>query len=125
MEVMEKTVKTRVFTDGAKSVAPQNNLTEAQEKALELAKKNALIAEEKNKLLEHLKTIEQLQESLKQEQAKSAGMAEKAVMLETKVKELSELESNAKKLAELEAKVKELTDALGKISGIAAAGKAG
>lgn len=122
---MEKTVKTHAFPDGAKSVVPQNNLTPEQEKALEQAKKNALIAEEKNRLIEHLKTIEQLRESLKQEQAKAAGMAEKAVGLEAKVKELSGQESNAKKVAELEAKVKELTEALGKISGIASAGKAG
>jgi len=125
MDKIDKTVKTHVFPDGAKRVAPKNNLTEAQEKALELAKKNALMAEEKNKLLEHLKTIEQLQQSLKQEQAKAAGMAEKAVMLETKVKELSEQETQVKKVAELEAKIRELTEALGKISGIAAAGKAG
>ena len=129
------TIKTRTFPEGAKPVVPQNNLTEAQEKALELAKKNALIAEEKNKLLEHLKTIEQLRESLKQEQARTAEMAEKALMFEAKVKELTaleaklknstELEAKVKKMAELEAKVKELTEALGKISGIASAGKAG
>ena len=118
------TIKTRTFPEGAKPVVPQNNLTEAQEKALELAKKNALIAEEKNKLLEHLKTIEQLRESLKQEQSKAAEMAQKAVGLEAKVKELSVQESNAEKMAELEARVKELTEALGKISGIASAGKA-
>lgn len=122
---MEKTVKTHAFPDGAKSVVPQNNLTEAQEKALELAKKNALMAEEKSKLLEHLKTIEQMRESLKQEQARTAEMAKKAAGLEAKVKELSEQETQEKKVAELEAKVKELTEALGKISGIAAAGKAG
>ncbi len=121
---MEKTVKTHAFPDGAKSVVPQNNLTPEQEKALELAKKNALIAEEKSKLIEHLKTIEQLRESLKQEQAKAAGIAEKATMLEARVQELSGQESSAKKVAELEAKVKELTEALGKISGIASAGKA-
>jgi len=121
---MEKTVKTHAFPDG-KSVVPQNNLTPEQEKALEHAKKNALIAEEKSKLIEHLKTIEQLRESLKQEQSKAAEMAEKAVGLEAKVKELSGQESNAKKMADLEAKVKELTEALGKISGIASAGKIG
>lgn len=124
MSAMEKTVKTHAFPDGAKSVVPQNNLTPEQEKALELAKRNALIAEEKSKLIEHLKTIEQLRENLKQEQAKAAGMAEKATMLEARVQELSGQESNAKKVAELETKVKELTEALGKISGIASAGKA-
>lgn len=124
IRALEKTVKTHAFPDGAKSVVPQNNLTPEQEKALELAKKNALIAEEKSKLIEHLKTIAQLQENLRQEQSKAAEMAQKAVGLEAKIKELSGQESNAKKMAELEAKVKELTEALGKISGIAAAGKA-
>lgn len=89
MDIMEKTVKTRAFPDGERSAAPQSNLTEAQEKALELAKKNAQLEEVMHKLLEHLKTIEQLRESLKQEQARTAEMAEKAVMLEAKVKELS------------------------------------
>ena len=122
---MEKTVKTHAFPDGGKSVVPQNNLTPEQEKVLELAKKNALIAEEKGKMIEHLKAIEQLRESLKQEQAKAAEMAEKMAALEAKAQNSTELEAQAKRSAELEAKVKELTEALGKISGIAAAGKAG
>jgi hypothetical protein len=62
----------------------------------------------KSKLLEHLKKIEQLRESLKQEQARSAGM-----------------EINVKKVDELEARIKELSEKLGKISGIAASGKPG
>lgn len=122
---MEKTVKTHAFPDNAKRVVPQSNLTEAQEKALELAKKNALIADEKSKLLEHLRTIEQLGESLKQEQAKSAEMVKKMAALEAKLKVLVEQEAKVKKVDELEAKVKELTEVLGKISGIAAAGRAG
>ena len=52
-------------------------------------------------------------------------MAVKMVELEAKVKELSEQETKIKKLAELEAKVNELTEVLGRISGIAAAGKVG
>lgn len=125
MNIMDKTVKTHTFPDGAKSAAPQNNLTEAQEKALELAKKNAQLEEAKSKSLEHIKAIEQLRESLKQEQAKTVEMANMAVGLEDKLKGLAELETKVKKVAELEAKVKELTEALGKISAIAAAGKAG
>jgi len=119
------TIKTRAFSDDAKSAAPQNNLTEAQEKALELAKKNAHLEDVKSKLLEHFKTIEQLRESLKQEQAKTVEMEKMTAGLEAKVKELTELEAKVQNSAELEAKVKELTEALGKISGIAAAGKAG
>jgi len=79
--------------------------------ASELAKKNAQIEEAKNKSLEHLKTIEQLRNSLKQEQAIASEMVDKAANLDAKTKELTSLE----------AKVKELTEALGKISSIAAA----
>ena len=105
--------------------APQNNLTEDQNNALELAKRNAQLQEERNRTLEMQMIVEQLQESLRQEQEKSAGMAEKAVMLEARVKELAEQGASAGKVAELEARVKELTELLGKISGMAAAGKPG
>jgi methyl-accepting chemotaxis protein len=122
---MDKTVKTHIFPEGAKSAAAQNNLTEAQEKALELVKKNAQLEEEKSKSFELQKTIEQLRVSLRQEQARTTEMAEKAVMLEARVRELSGQEARIKKTDELEARIKELTEALGKISGIASAGKAG
>jgi hypothetical protein len=117
------TIKLPPHPDKARGEA-QNNLTEDQDNALELVKRNAQLKEEKNKSLELQMVIEQLRESLKQEQAKTSEMAEKAVVLETKVKELSEQGANGKKVTELEAKVKELTEALGKISGIAATGKA-
>lgn len=103
----------------------QNNLTEDQDNALELVKRTAQLKEEKNKSLELQVVIEQLRASLKQEQAKTAEMAEKAVMLEAKVKELAGQGTNVKKVVELEAKVKELTEVLRKISGIAATGKPG
>ena len=122
---MDKTVKTHIFPEGAKSAAAQNNLTEAQEKALELVKKNAQLEQEKNKSFELQKIIEQLRVSLTQEQARTTEMAEKAVMLEARVRELSGQEARIKKTDELEARIKELTEALGKISGIASAGKAG
>jgi methyl-accepting chemotaxis protein len=102
----------------------QSNLTEDQDNALELVKRNAQLQEEKNKSLELQMIIEQLRENLKQEQAKTSEMAEKAVILGGKVKELAEQGTQVKKVAELEAKVKELTEALGMISGIAASGKA-
>ena len=102
---------------------PQSNLTEEQDKALEQAKRNALLQEEKNKTLELQKTIEQLRESLKQERAKADEIAERAVTLEARVEELTGLESNIQKVADLEARVKELTETLKKISGIASEGK--
>jgi uncharacterized protein YlxW (UPF0749 family) len=121
---MDKTVKTHAFPGGEK-IAAQSNLSEVQEKTLELAKMNAQFQEEKGKSIELHKTIEQLRASLAQEQAKSSEMAERAVMLEARIKELSEQGANPKKIAELEARVKELSEVLGKISGIAATGKAG
>lgn len=125
MTLMDKTVKTRAFPAAEKTAAPQSNLSQAQERALEFAKVNAQLEEAQKKSFEYLKTIAQLQEGIKQEKAKTAEMAEKAVMLDAKLKGLADLESKAKKVADLEAKVKELTEVLGKISGIAATGKAG
>lgn len=82
--------------------------------ASELAKKIAELEGEKRKSLDQVKTTEQLRERLDQEQAKSAGVADK----------LADLEARTKEVAALEARVGELTDALGKIAAIAAAGKA-
>jgi len=118
------TIKLPVHPDKARGDVAQSNLTEDQDNALELVKRTAQLREEKNKSLELEMTIEQLRESLKQEQAKTSEMAEKAVILEGKVKELSEQGTNVKKVAELEAKVKELSEVLGRISGIASTGKA-
>ncbi|KAF0202991.1 MAG: hypothetical protein FD173_1887 [Gallionellaceae bacterium] len=103
--------------------------------ANELAKKSALLEDEKRKSLEHIKMIEQLRENLRQEQAKAAEMEKKAAMWEFKTKELAALEVKVKELPALEAKVKdllvweakakELSEMLGKISSLAATGKAG
>jgi hypothetical protein len=109
----------------AAGIVPQNNLTEEQDNALELVKRNAQLQEEKNKSLELQRTIEQLRETIKLEQARADEIAEKAIKLEARVQELSGQESNVKRVVELEAKVMELTELLRKISGIAAAGKAG
>lgn len=119
------TIKIRAYPDKAGADVAQNNLTEEQNNTLELVKKTAQLKAEMNKSIELQKTIEQLQQSLKKEQADSAEMAQKAVSLEAKAKELAELEAKEKRVAELEAKVKELSEALGKISGIASTGKAG
>lgn len=128
------TIKTTAFP-GIAERTPQSNLTEEQNTALELAKKNAQLEEEKKKSLEYQRTIEQLRECVKQEQEKSAEMAKKmarleakvieTVELEAKVKEFAGLEATAGKRAELEVKVKELTEALDKIAAIAAVRKTG
>lgn len=175
MALMEKTVKIRAYPDDAKSNASQGDLADDQSRSLELAMKNAQIEEEKSRSHEHLKTIVQLRESLKQEQAKTAEMAKRMADQDAKVKDTAALEANelARKNAQreeekkmsldlmktieqlrdnlkqeqaktagmvdkmtaqeakaresvvLEAKVKELTEALSRIAAIAAAGKAG
>lgn len=98
----DKTVKTEAFSG---QIAP-SNLSEAQEKALDLIKRSVQLEEMKGVVQEHLQTIEQLRQSLKQEK-------EKVAELEVK---------DAARVA-LEAKVKELTEVLSKISDIAAAAK--
>lgn len=119
----EKTVKIRAYLSSEDSRVPQSNLTEAQDNALELVKKKAQLEEEKKKSLECEKTIEDLQESLRQERAKTSEMAGKLAVLEAKVRALAVLEAKAKELVVLDAKVKELNDLLGKLSGIASNGK--
>ncbi len=98
---MEKTVKLHAYD-------PKNPATQAKPvegSALELAMKDAQIEEERSRSLEHLKTIVQLREGLKQEQAKTAEMGKKTADLENKVNELVALEAKelAKKNAEFEA----------------------
>ena len=117
------TIKVRAYSGDGNNVAPRNNLTEDQNNMLELAKKNAQLEDEKKKSLEYLKTIEQLRESLKLEQAKMAEMVKRTAELEAKLKGTFGLETKTREFAELEAKVKELTEVLGKISGITATGK--
>lgn len=100
---MEKTVKLRAYSEDVKNpTAPEKPV---DEKSLDLAMKDAQIEEERSRSLEHLKTIVQLRESLKQEQAKTAEIARKAAELEAKVKGSTEQEANelAKKTAQLEA----------------------
>lgn len=134
---MEKTVKLHAYSEDAKSDTARSNLTEDQNKSLELAKKNSLLEEEKKRSLEYLNTIEQLKGSLKQEQAKVAEMTKKAAGLDANIlavkdaqleeeksrtlenlktivqlreslkQEQAKLAEMAKKTVELEAKVKE------------------
>jgi DNA repair exonuclease SbcCD ATPase subunit len=85
----------------------------AGHEANEIAKRNALLEEEKKRSLELLKTVDQLRENLKQEQTKKSNVVDKS----------NELEAKTKEVVVLEAKVKELTAVLSKISSIATAGK--
>lgn len=86
---MDRTVKIPAYTGEVKPSAAQDNLTKEQKLALELATRNAQLEEEKNKALEHVKTIEQLRESLDQEQIKAAATAAKVSQLENKLAEMS------------------------------------
>ncbi len=164
---MDKTVKLHAYSDAAKKPAETGKA--ADPKALELAMKDAQIEEERSRSLEHLKTIVQLRESLKQEQArtveatlkvnelearlKEAGsqeaseLSKKTVLLEEEKKrsieymrmieqlreslaqeqarlseatdKLAAFEARMGEIATLEAKVRELSNALGKITAIA------
>jgi hypothetical protein len=117
------TVKLPAFPGKVQGGVAQSNLTEDQDNALELVKKNAQLQEEKNRSLELQMAVEQLREDLKQERAKAGEIAERAVTLEARVEELTGQASNNKKVVELEAKVKELTETLRKISGMASVAK--
>ncbi|MBI5005856.1 MAG: hypothetical protein HZB95_01900 [Nitrosomonadales bacterium] len=109
-----KQEQARAVEAGRKAAELEAKLREhALLEANELARKNAQIEEEKKKTLEHQKTIDQLREMLKQEQAKSAGATDKT----------AELEAMSKELAMLEAKVKDMSGVLNKIASIAEAGK--
>ena len=78
------------------------------------------LEEEKSRVLEQTKKIEQLQESLKREQSRTDEMTARMAEQEGKMKEVAALEIRVKELEGMEAKVKEMTEALSKISGLAA-----
>ncbi|WP_283743216.1 hypothetical protein [Sideroxydans sp. CL21] len=74
MADMDKTFKLRTFTDAAKNDVEKSNVADENKAQQLVAKKDALLAEERSKSLDLLKTIVQLRESLKQEQAKTAEL---------------------------------------------------
>jgi DNA repair exonuclease SbcCD ATPase subunit len=109
---MDKTVKIRAFSEESMSDMAGGGFADGQNKSLELAMKDAQLEEEKVRSLEHLKTIVQLRENLKQEQAKWAEinrkkeeLAAKENLLDVKEKELIQQETTelASKNAQLEA----------------------
>ena len=77
--------------------AKLNKLAEVEEN--QLVRKEAQLEEEKKKSLEYMRTIEQLRESIKQDQAKKIELANKSAVLETNVKELSVVLSKISSLA--------------------------
>jgi uncharacterized phage infection (PIP) family protein YhgE len=109
---MDKTVKMRAYTDPG-SAQPASKQKEID---LELAARDAQLADERNKSLEQLKTIVQLREALKQEQVRTAEASKRVNELESGLQQVSA--SSAKELAhkatQLEAEIKKAADAEGK-----------
>ncbi len=94
---MDKTLKLRTYSDTAEKEVSPGKPEKDQNIPLELEKASALLAEERDKSHELLKTIVQLRESLKQEQAKTTE-------LQARLNKLDEVEQNqlARKNAQLE-----------------------
>lgn len=106
---MDKTVKLRAYTEpGSERLASKD-----KERDLELAARDAQLEDERNKSLEQLKTIVQLRESLKQEQARTAEASKRVNELEAGLKQLtaSGAADLARKDAQLEAEMKRAVDA--------------
>lgn len=103
--MLDKTLKLHAYTDAAQSDVVQDNRAGETNKSSELAKKDALLEEEKNKSLELLKTIVQLRESLKEDQVKTSGIIKKASELEAQAKESAALD--AEKIAKLNTQLEE------------------
>ncbi|MDO8990800.1 MAG: hypothetical protein Q7U91_14340 [Sideroxyarcus sp.] len=80
---MDKTLKLRAYQEPAKNNTPPDKQARERDIGLELEKKSALLEEEKAKTLDLLKTIVQLRENLKQEQAKSAVLEARLIKLDT------------------------------------------
>ncbi len=106
---MDKTVKMRAYTDpgSAQPTSKQNEMD------LELAARDAQLADERNKSLEQLKTIVQLREALKQEQAKTAEVSKRVNELESGLQQVTSscADELARKDAQLEAEIKNAVDA--------------
>jgi phage-related minor tail protein len=77
--------------------AKVNKLGEVEEN--QLAKKNVLLEEEKKKSTDYAQLVDQLRESIKQDQTKMAGMVKHTDELEDKVKDLSVVLSKIASLA--------------------------
>ena len=103
--MMDKTLKLRALTDTAKNSVSKGNAAENRNRHQELARKDALLEEERSKSHELLKTIVQLRESLKQEQERSADLKARLTKLDAVeesqlVRKNAQLEEEKKKSLE-------------------------
>jgi hypothetical protein len=80
---MDKTLKLRTYSDATSNESSQGKPAKELNLALELEKKTAHLEEERSKSLELMKTIVQLRESLKQEQAKTAVLEARVIKLDS------------------------------------------
>lgn len=113
---MEKTVKIPAFAGEDSDDVTQANIAITGDKnvSLQLAMKDAQIEDEKSRTLEHLKTIVQLKENLKQEQEKSFVLAKSVADLQGKLNKLASVEENqlVKKNTQLEEEKKKTSEQL-------------
>jgi DNA repair exonuclease SbcCD ATPase subunit len=119
-DIMDKTVKIRAFTDPA-SGQPASR---PKDHDLELAARDAQLEDERSKSLEQLKTIVQLRESLKQEQARTTEVSKRVNELESGLQQVTascnkdlarkdaQIEAEMKRAVVAENKCKELQDQL-------------
>jgi hypothetical protein len=91
---MDKTVKTFAYSEDDNGNSQESNFASDNNNSLELAMKDAQIAEEQSRSLEHLKTIVQLRESLKQGQEKNSELSKMVTDLQGKLHKLSSVEEN-------------------------------
>lgn len=103
---MDRTIKLRAFDETAKIDVLQDARADGR-KIEDIAKKDALLEEERNKSHDLLKTIVQLRDSLKLEQARTTE-------LQAKLNRLDEVEQNQliRKNAQLEEEQKKYLDQL-------------
>lgn len=106
MSTGDKTIKIRAFSPEAPQDLAPAKAAEEKRLAEELAKKTAQVDEEKARSLAHLNTIEQLRDSLKQEQTRSTEAAKRIADLEEKQNKL--MDSSKKLVDRQEAKLEEL-----------------
>lgn len=99
---MDKTVKIRAYPDDAKSNAAQGKPADDQINSFESAKLHTLLEEEKRLSLEQMRKIEQLRESLKQEQARTAELEKKAAGLDANALAVKDAQLEEEKSRSLE-----------------------